>query len=51
MVLKATELCFLLHRETMANPKVKQQLDVLFWSIVLSVQSILEYPYKLKSTL
>jgi hypothetical protein len=34
-VLKATELCFLLHQETMANSKVKQQPDVLFRSTAL----------------
>jgi hypothetical protein len=29
-VLKATELCFMLYQETMEDPKVKQQPDVLF---------------------
>jgi hypothetical protein len=30
VVLKTIEVCFLLHQETIADPKVKQQLEVLF---------------------
>jgi len=51
MVLKAIELCFLLHQETMVDPKVKQQPDVLFQSSALLAQSASTYPCKLKSTL
>jgi hypothetical protein len=50
-VLKATDLCFLLHQETMLNSKVKQQLNVLFRSTIRFAQSISTYPCKLKFTL
>jgi hypothetical protein len=49
VVLKATDICLLLHQETMENFTVKKQLNVLFYSTVLSVHS--SYPCKLKSTL
>ena len=51
VVFKATKLCFLLHQETMADPKVEQQPDVLFQSTTLPSQSASTYPCKLKSTL
>jgi hypothetical protein len=40
VVLKTTEFCFLLHQEIMAIFTVRQQLDVLFRSTVLSAQSV-----------
>jgi hypothetical protein len=40
VVLKTTEFCFLLHQEIMAIFTVRQQMDVLFWSTVLSAQSV-----------
>jgi hypothetical protein len=35
VVLNATEVHFLLHQETMKDPKVKQHLKVLFLSTAL----------------
>ena len=51
VVLKATELCFLLHQDTMEDPKVKQQPDVLFRSTALPARSASAYPCKLMSTM
>jgi hypothetical protein len=51
VVLKAIEPCFLLHQETMADPKVKKKPKVLFLSTALPAQFASAYPYNLKSTL
>jgi hypothetical protein len=37
--LNATDFCFLLNQETTPDPKLKQQPEVLFLSIVLPAQS------------
>jgi hypothetical protein len=44
VVLKATELFFLQHQETMTTFTIEQQPDVLFWSTILSAQSVSAYP-------
>jgi hypothetical protein len=45
VVLKATEVRFLLHQETMEDPKVKQHLKVFFLSTTLLTQSESIYSY------
>ena len=50
MVVKATKFCFLLHEETMADPKVKQQPDVLFRSTTILAESTSAYRCNLVST-
>jgi hypothetical protein len=49
-ILKATKLCFLLHQETMAEPRVKHLLEVIFLSTALPAQSASTYLSRLRST-
>jgi hypothetical protein len=43
-VLWAMEPCFLLDQEIIVEPKLKQYLEVLFWSNVLPIQYEFVYP-------